>query len=84
VVSVTPPCLADKLFLSQREREVLRLVARGYSNKMIGRELRISNQTVKNHLWAAFRKLRVEDRTGAVIVAIRCGEIEIPGIERAR
>jgi DNA-binding NarL/FixJ family response regulator len=51
---------------------------------MIGRELHITNQTVKNHLWSAFRKLRVDDRTGAVIVAIRCGEIEIPGIERVR
>jgi len=69
--------------LSEREREVLEHVARGESNKQIGRALKISDQTVKNHLWRSFQKLRVEDRTGAVIAALRCGELVIPGIKRA-
>jgi len=68
--------------LSAREREVLSHVAHGDPNKMIARELGISDQTVKNHMWRIFQKLRVQDRTDAVLVAIRCAELEIPGIAR--
>jgi DNA-binding NarL/FixJ family response regulator len=63
---------------------VLRHVAQGESNKQIARALGISKQTVKNHMWAIFQKLGVQDRTGAVIVALQSGELEIPGVERVR
>jgi DNA-binding NarL/FixJ family response regulator len=65
--------------LSDREAEVLRLVARGMTNSDIGRELCISEATVKTHLLRAFGKLGVSDRTAAVTTAIERGEIPAPG-----
>jgi DNA-binding NarL/FixJ family response regulator len=67
--------------LSPREIEILDLVARGNSNKIIGRKLTISDQTVKNHVSAILRKLEVNDRTEAVVYALRNGwiRIEAPG-----
>lgn len=59
--------------LSPREVEVLRLVARGLSNAEIGRELYISEATVKTHLVRSFAKLGVSDRTAAVTSAIAAG-----------
>ncbi|MBN9326359.1 MAG: response regulator transcription factor, partial [Cellulomonas sp.] len=56
--------------LTAREQEVLALVARGLSNVAIGRELYITEATVKTHLLRAFAKLGVDDRTRAVTVAI--------------
>lgn len=61
--------------LSQREAEVLRLVARGLTNADIGRELFISEATVKTHLLRAFQKLDVADRTAAVTRAMSLGII---------
>jgi DNA-binding NarL/FixJ family response regulator len=61
--------------LSPREIEILGLVARGNSNKIIGRKLSISDQTVKNHVSAILRKLEVNDRTEAVVYAMRNGWI---------
>jgi DNA-binding NarL/FixJ family response regulator len=58
------PLPADAL--SPREVEVLHLVARGLSNGEIGRELSISEATVKTHLLRTFNKLGVSDRTAAV------------------
>jgi DNA-binding NarL/FixJ family response regulator len=63
--------------LSPREIEILDLVARGNSNKIIGRKLSISDQTVKNHVSAILRKLEVNDRTEAVVYALRSGWIRI-------
>jgi DNA-binding NarL/FixJ family response regulator len=63
--------------LSPRELEILDLVARGNSNKIIGRKLSISDQTVKNHVSAILRKLEVNDRTEAVVYALRNGWIRI-------
>jgi DNA-binding NarL/FixJ family response regulator len=63
--------------LSAREIEILDLVARGNSNKLIARELRISDQTVKNHISAILRKLEVNDRTEAVVYALRNGWISL-------
>ncbi|MEV0270230.1 MAG: response regulator transcription factor [Hamadaea sp.] len=59
--------------LSAREAEVLRLVARGLTNGDIGRELHISEATVKTHLLRVFSKLDVDDRTAAVTTAMARG-----------
>jgi DNA-binding NarL/FixJ family response regulator len=64
---------------SRREIEVLRLVARGLTNADIGRELLISEATVKTHLLRAFGKLGVSDRTAAVTVALERGILPTPG-----
>jgi DNA-binding NarL/FixJ family response regulator len=65
--------------LSAREVDVLRIVARGASNREIARDLRISEATVKTHLLHAFEKLGVGDRTSAVTRALERGLIELPG-----
>jgi two-component system, NarL family, response regulator LiaR len=59
--------------LTPRESEVLRLVARGLSNRLIARELALSEKTVKAHLSAIFTKLNVTDRTQAALYAVRTG-----------
>src|SRR6478735_1303421 len=59
--------------LSEREREVLRLVAQGLPNKLIARELSISEKTVKTHLTSVFRTIGVTDRTQAALWAERNG-----------
>ena len=63
--------------LSAREIEVLDYIARGNSNKEIARALKISDQTVKNHITSILRKLAVNDRTQAVVYAIRRGWIKM-------
>ena len=60
--------------LSQREREVLRSLAQGCRNKEISAQLGVSVGTVKTHLRHIFRKLHVEDRTAAVLMALQ-GEL---------
>lgn len=55
--------------LSPREREVLRLVAAGKSNKEIGAELNVTERTVKFHVTAIFNKLGAENRAQAVAIA---------------
>ena len=65
--------------LSPRELEILQAVARGLSNKDIGRQLYVSEATVKTHLLRIFSKLRVDDRTAAVTVALERGIIRLPG-----
>ena len=56
--------------LSRREREVLRLMAEGLGNKEIASTLGITPGTTKTHLRHIFKKLRVSDRTGAVLAAL--------------
>lgn len=63
--------------LTGREIEILDCIARGMSNKEIARHLLISDQTVKNHITSILRKLAVNDRTQAVIYALRRGWIRI-------
>ncbi len=65
--------------LTVRELEVVRLVARGASNREVARDLRISEATVKTHLLKIFAKLGVADRTSAVTSALERGLIELPG-----
>ena len=57
--------------LSDRQREVLRLLVDGLSNKLIGRALDLTEATVKSHLQQVYRKLGVETRTQAVVAAAR-------------
>lgn len=63
---------------TERELEVLTLVARGLTNRAIGRELALSEATVKTHLVHVFNKLGVADRTAAVTVAYERGLIRLP------
>ena len=64
-------------FLTKRQTEVLKLIARGLSNKEIGYEVGISEQTVKNHASVIFRQLQVFNRTGAVIEGVKRGIIKL-------
>jgi len=57
--------------LSPREREVLRLIARGHSNRQIARDLAIGEQTVKTHVRSILTKLGLQDRVQAAIFALR-------------
>jgi len=64
--------------LSPREMQILDQVARGSSNKEIARTLEISDQTVKNHITSILRKLQVNDRTQAVVYALKKGWLKLP------
>jgi DNA-binding NarL/FixJ family response regulator len=66
--------------LTDREIEVLRLMAAGYSNTEIAESLVITNQTVKNHIGKIFRKLGVETRVDAVLYALN-QELDFNGEE---
>lgn len=59
--------------LSEREREVLQLIAQGKMNQAIATELHISESTVKFHINRIFSKLGVSDRTQAVLIAVKRG-----------
>lgn len=65
---------------TEREIEVMRMAARGLTNRAIGHELGISERTVQGHLANIFSKLRVETRTEAVLRAIQRGWISMPDI----
>ncbi len=56
--------------LTQREREVVRMMAGGYSNREIGSALGVAERTVKNHVSSILAKLGVSDRTRAVLKAL--------------
>jgi DNA-binding NarL/FixJ family response regulator len=63
--------------LTPRETETLKYVAEGYSNKQIAHVLGISEQTIKNHITSILDKLDANDRTHAVVLALRQGWIDI-------
>lgn len=63
--------------LSSREMEVLTCVVEGKSNKEIAASLGISHQTVKNHVTSILRKFNVEDRTQAVVYALKHGWVSL-------
>ncbi len=67
------------LGLSPRQGEVLRMLVEGKTNKLISRELDMSESTVKTHLGAIFRKLDANSRTQAVVAAARLGLRLTPG-----
>ena len=62
--------------LSPRETEILEYIAKGNSNKEVAFTLGICNQTVKNHVTSIMRKLAANDRTHAVVLALRYGLIK--------
>jgi DNA-binding NarL/FixJ family response regulator len=70
---VKTPAAATSVTLSDREKQVLTLVAAGQSNPAIARELFVSEATVKTHLLHTFSKLGVNDRTRAVTLAMELG-----------
>jgi DNA-binding NarL/FixJ family response regulator len=65
--------------LTPREREVLGLIGRGMANKVIARELSLSEKTVKAHVSNILAKLGVTDRTQAALYAVRAGLVAPPG-----
>jgi DNA-binding NarL/FixJ family response regulator len=68
--SPPPPAVAT---LTDRERDVFRLIARGMSNAEIGRELFIGDTTVKTHVTRLLQKLDVRDRAQAIVLAYQTG-----------
>jgi DNA-binding NarL/FixJ family response regulator len=68
---------ASHIQLSDREMEVLQLLAHGLANADIARELYLSEGTVRNYTSAIFTKLGVNDRTQAVLAALRYGLVNI-------
>jgi len=65
--------------LSERELEVLHWLASGASNREIGRQLYITENTVKRHVYHIFGKLNVRNRTQATLQAIKLGVSSSPG-----
>jgi DNA-binding NarL/FixJ family response regulator len=65
--------------LSERERDVFRLMSHGLSNAEIGKELYISETTVKTHVTHILQKLNLRDRVQAVVLAYQTGLFESPG-----
>lgn len=69
-----PPAAVPETFgLSEREREVLRLLASGLSNAAIGDRLALAEGTVRNHVSSILAKLNAADRAQATAIAWRCG-----------
>jgi DNA-binding NarL/FixJ family response regulator len=79
-ILVAPPASngAPLEALSERERAVLELAARGLTNRGIGAELMISDRTVQGHLANLYAKLSVNSRTEAVTKAIQLGLFQLP------
>lgn len=74
--ATAPAAKGDKAVLDQltdRERDVLRLLGQGFSNKEIGEALFITEGTAKNHVSNLIEKLRLRDRTQAALWAVRHG-----------
>jgi DNA-binding NarL/FixJ family response regulator len=81
-----PPEIAQQLAehatddaLTAREIDVLRGIVKGQSNKVIAFNLNIVEHTVKNHIKSILSKLDANDRTGAAMIAVRRGYIDVPG-----
>lgn len=73
---------ASPMGLTPKELQLLRLLAQGISRQRAARALQVSENTVKSHLGAVYRKLRVRSRTEAVVEAARRGLVSIGGDDR--
>jgi two-component system nitrate/nitrite response regulator NarL len=80
VHDLLPGALSD-MGLTPRQMDVFRLVIEGKSNKLIARELGVSDSTVKTHVQAIFERLDISSRAQAVVVAARMGW-ELPAPSR--
>jgi DNA-binding NarL/FixJ family response regulator len=69
-----PPATVQTL--TERELDVLRLITKGFSNAEIGKELFISDTTVKTHVTRVLQKLEVRDRAQAIVMAYQCNLFE--------
>jgi DNA-binding NarL/FixJ family response regulator len=69
--------LPTAIHLTQRWKEILRLLARGLANADIAQQLYLSEGTVRNYTSALFEKLGVSDRTRAAVVALKMGLVEM-------
>jgi two-component system NarL family response regulator len=72
--------LAERMMrteLTSRELEILKMLAKGPTNKQIGHALGISDNTVRNHVNSIIEKLEVSDRTEAATIAIQRGLIQV-------
>lgn len=78
-VTAPPPVVEDEPLerLTDREEEVLKLLAEGLANKEIAQQLSLSEGTVKNHISAILTKLHANDRTQAVLTALKRGLVDL-------
>lgn len=76
IVSVSETMETIAIPVTRREVQILNHIADGNSNKQIAHILEISEQTIKNHVSSILRKLNADDRTHAVVLAMRHGWIE--------
>ena len=67
--------------LTQRETEVLELVAEGYLNKEIAQKLYVSETTVKKHIESIYRKFSVHNKVQAVLYGIAIGVLSLPELK---
>jgi DNA-binding NarL/FixJ family response regulator len=74
-----PTVQSSHIQLSERENDILQLMARGLTNADIARELYLTEGTVRNYTSNIFSKLSVNDRTQAVIAALRYGLVDLEG-----
>ena len=72
---------ADAAGLTEREVEILNLIAQGHSNGHVAQELFVTEQTVKFHLTNIYRKLKVSNRTEAARAAYRLGLVQNPALD---
>jgi NarL family two-component system response regulator LiaR len=79
-VEMKPTSPVSTFSLSDRENEILHLIAQGLTNSDIAQQLFLSEGTVRNYTSEIFKKLGVSDRTQAAIVAIRHGLVDLNGI----
>jgi two-component system, NarL family, response regulator LiaR len=76
-----PLVISDGTRLTPREQEILKMVARGLSNKEIADRVNLGPRTVKSHLVDIFSKLKVNSRTEAVIIGMRAGLIKLDDLD---
>ena len=77
MISGGPPTKTMYDGLTQREVEILRLLATGVANKQVAFRLKISDKTVRNHISHIYEKLNIFDRSQAVLYAVRKGLVEV-------